>query len=187
MIIKAYGEHHEYLLFIDLEFNQRKLIQFAGILFRRIDEETYQLWKSYNCYVTSKVCYPFVEYTNITNSFLQENGVPLNDIVSFINDDFFHDVNKDKLLIVSHGLKNDRAILLDAGIKLSKSDGTTVDGYCTFTNARRILQRENQLSLEDLSNEAGYYLHMAHNAYNDAWAEVSVFTFLRKVEQTKGD
>lgn len=43
MIIKAYGEHHEYLLFIDLEFNQRKLIQFAGILFRRIDEETYQL------------------------------------------------------------------------------------------------------------------------------------------------
>ena len=54
MIIKCYNEHHPYLLFIDLEFFSSKkdgishnhLVQFTGLLFQWIDDETYQLMKN---------------------------------------------------------------------------------------------------------------------------------------------
>ena len=39
MIIKTYNENHNYLLFIDLEFSNQDLVQFAGLLFKRIDDE----------------------------------------------------------------------------------------------------------------------------------------------------
>lgn len=185
MIIKAYEEHHKYLLFIDLEFSGRHLVQFAGLLFRRIEDEgIYQLARSYNVYITQKVCYPFVEYTSITNNFLNENGVPLADAVAYIQEEFLdEEVNRDDLMIITHGLKNDRLVLKENGLSLVKSNGAAVDGYCTYNAARRILRRENHLSLEDLCIECGYYLHHAHNAYNDVWAEVAIYTYLKKVEK----
>lgn len=186
MIIKCFNEHHKYLLFMDVEFNQRDLVQFAGLLFQRIGwDGTYQLKKSCNIYITQKVCYPFAEYTNITNNFLAENGVTLEDTRTFLTDDLLGDVDLDDLLLISHGLKNDRLILLDNGIGLSKSDGKVVDGYCTFNAAKRILERQNHLKLEDLASECGYYLHHAHNAFSDVWAEVAVYTYLKKVEEQK--
>ena len=48
MIIKAYNENHKYLLFIDLEFSNQELVQFAGLLFNRIEDDTYQLSGSVN-------------------------------------------------------------------------------------------------------------------------------------------
>lgn len=193
MVIKCYGENHPFLLFIDIEFSKNDLVQFAGLLFKRIDEETYSLDKSCNVYVTQKVCYPFMEYTNITTSFLEENGIPLQDAISLIKDEFLEDVPLSKVNIISHGLKNDRLILLDNGLNFSyyeestSDNGNTVrkpiDGYCTFSNAKRILQRQKYLKLSDLAEESGYYLHNAHNAFNDVWAEVSVYTYLRQVER----
>lgn len=188
MIIKCYNEKHPYLLFIDLEFNNQELVQFAGLLFKRIDEETYQLMRSGNQYVTTKVCYPFAEYTGLGNNFLAQNGVPLKDVVAFIEEDFLANVPLKDVLLVSHGLKNDRIVLDHAGIKLVREDNAEpIDGYCTFTNGRRILQRDHSLTLSDIAEEAGYYLHNAHNAFNDAWAEVSVFTYLKKLEQQRKD
>ena len=192
MIIKAYNENHLYLLFIDLEFfnaknaefqNVNHLVQFAGLLFKRIDDETYQLMRSCNEYVADTVCYPFAEYTSITNNFLAENGVPLADMVASVKEDFLADVNLDETLLISHGLKNDRIILCDAGISLLTSEGRPIDGYCTFTNGRKILHRNEHLTLNDIAEDAGYYLHNAHNAYNDVWAEVAVFTYLKKIER----
>lgn len=189
MIIKAYNENHQYLLFIDLEFFNNKdeisahLVQFAGLLFKWIDDETYQLMRSCNEYVTDKVCYPFAEYTSITNNFLVENGVPLNDMIMSIQEDFLKDIPLDELLIISHGLKNDRLVMLDNGLNLSMIEGKPIDGFCTFENSRKILHRNERLTLSDIAEEAGYYLHHAHNAYNDVWAEVSVFTYLKKREE----
>lgn len=184
MIIKVYNENHNYLLFIDLEFNNQDLVQFSGLLFSRIDDEVYQLAKSYTVYITQKVCYPFAEYTSITNNFLLENGIPLADAKIGIEEDFLGDIPLNETLIISHGLKNDRIVLNKANIKINNygEDDKPVDGYCTFTNARRILERPNHLTLNDLAEESGYYLHNAHNAYNDVWAEVSVFTYLKKIE-----
>lgn len=34
MVIKCYNENHNYLLFIDVEFNDRELVQFSGLLFK---------------------------------------------------------------------------------------------------------------------------------------------------------
>ena len=143
--------------------------------------------RSCNVYVSRKVCYPFAEYTAITNSFLEENGVPLADAVELVKD-FLYDVNNDDLCIIGHGLKNDRLVLVENGLEFThKSNGQPIDGYCTFNNAKRILNRQNHLTLADLAEECGYYLHHAHNAYNDAWAEVAIYTYLKKIEAQKGD
>lgn len=181
MIIKCYNTDEEYLLFLDIEFNNLDLVQYAGLLFQRIEDETYQLMRSVNIYITSQVCYAFANYTAITNNFLQENGMPLNDAIDLIENNFLKDIPYNDLLMISHGLKNDRIVLNQAGLN------TNMKGYCTFVNARRILSRQDNLSLEAIANEAGYFLHHAHNAYNDAWAEVSVFTYLKKIEKQKGE
>lgn len=183
MIIKCYNEKHNYLLFIDIEFNKRSLVQFAGLLFTKIEDETYQLMRSCNLYITTKVGYPFVEYTSITTNFLELNGVPLNDAIIFIEDDFLGDINYDDTLIISHGLRNDRLILQENGLNLLNSGGQPIDGYCTFKNSSRILQRRNKLTLNDVAREAGFYIHNAHNAFSDVWAEVAVFTYIRKIEE----
>lgn len=187
MIIKAYNDKHKYLLFIDIEFDMHKLVQFAGLLFKKIDADgTYQLMRSYNSYVTTKICYPFKEYTQITNDWLTQNGVSIEDIRTFIKEDLLEGVDLHDLEIISHGLKNDRLILMNNGINLSNyMDGEVlkpIDGYCTCNNARRILKRVNHLTLEELAEESGFFLHSAHNAFNDVWAEVSVFTTLKKIE-----
>ena len=187
MIIKAYNDNHNYLLFIDLEFNNQNLVQFAGLLFNKIDAETYQLSRSLNTYISQTVCYPFMEYTSITNNFLTENGIPFDDARELIMHDFLKDVPLNELEIISHGLKNDRLVLFNSNINLSTYEHKPIDGYCTYNNARRILKRAEHLTLTDLAEEAGYYLHSAHNAYNDVWAEVSVFTYLRKIEKQKGE
>lgn len=190
MIIKVYNDSHPYLLFFDIEFNGQSLVQFAALLFCRIDEETYQLMRSCNQYITTKVCYPFVDYTAITNNFLQDNGITIQDLIVLLQDDFLYDIPKSDVEIISHGLKNDRLILRKNGINLSdyiSEDGKTrpVDGYCTFNNAKRILGRDYQLTVLDICEECGYYLHNPHNAYNDVWAEVSIFTYLKKMEQQR--
>lgn len=185
MVIKCYNENHNYLLFIDVEFNDRELVQFSGLLFKWIDDETYQLMRSCNQYVCTKVCYPFVEYTNISSHFLAENGTPLKDVVDFIQNDFLQDIPLNELEVISHGLRNDRIILQENGLNLSTQPltGHPIDGYCTFNNARRLLKRQSSLTLSDVAREAGYYIHNAHNAYNDTWAEVAVFTYLKKLEK----
>lgn len=194
MIIKCYNENHPYLLFIDIEFDNTHLIQFAGLLFKRIDiDGSYQLQTSINQYVSTKVGYPFMEYTGINNSFLDENGVPLSSLRTLIFDDVLGDISMKDIMIISHGLRNDRLVLNRNGINLSqyadeKGTWRPVDGYCTFNNAKRILNRNDHVSATDLANQFGYYLHNAHNAYNDVWSEVVIFTTLKKIEeQGKGE
>lgn len=188
MIIKCYGETHQYLVFIDIEFNNKSLVQFAALLFRRIDNDgTYQLMRSCNQYITTRVCYPFVEYTSITNNFLETNGITLKDLQEIIFNDFLSGIDLKNIVLISHGLKNDRIILQENGINLTNlgDKNKPIDGYCTFTNAKRILDRDKRLTAADIAEECGYYLHHAHNAYNDVWAEVAIFTFLKKIEQQR--
>jgi hypothetical protein len=191
MIIHCYNEKHKNLLFIDIEFDHRNLLQFAGLLFQAIDNQgNYQLYRSINQYRNpdEKVCYPFVEYTGLTGNFLAENGIPLESLKSLIFDDFLEGIPLEDLEIISHGLKNDRAVLCENGINLSNFqniNGITIpiDGYCTFKNSQRILGRKQNLKESDVAEEAGYYIHNAHNAFNDVWGEVAIFTYLKKVEQ----
>lgn len=189
MVIKCYNERHPYLLFMDIEFDNNHLIQFAGLLFKLIDDDgTYQLNGSFNQYVCARVGFPFMDYTGISNNFLEENGVPLNSLKVLLMDDFLGNVPKKDLMIISHGLRNDRLVLTRNGINLSQyadENGITrpIDGYCTFNNAKRILNRNDHVGAADLGAQFGYYLHNAHNAFNDVWNEVVIFTTLKKIEQ----
>lgn len=187
MIIKCYNEKHPWLLFLDIEFDQLQLVQFSGALFKRIDEDTYQLASTITQYVTASVSVYFQDYTRITQDFLAANGIPLDSLKDLIFGEVLKDINMGDLMIISHGLKNDRLVLKENNINFNyynSPDGKIrpVDGYCTFNNAKRILNREKRLKLEDLAEEAGYYLSCAHNAYNDMWATVAVFTFLKKMD-----
>lgn len=187
MIIKCYNEKHPWLLFLDIEFDQLQLVQFSGALFKRIDEDTYQLASTITQYITASVSIYFQDYTKITQDFLATNGIPLESLRDLLFGEVLKDIDMGDLMVISHGLKNDRLVLKENDINFNyyvdAEDKTKpVDGYCTFNNAKRILNREKKLKLEDLAEEAGYYLSCAHNAYNDMWATVSVFTFLKKLD-----
>lgn len=187
MIIKCYNEKHPWLLFLDIEFDQLQLVQFSGALFKRIDEDTYQLASTITQYITASVSIYFQDYTKITQDFLATNGIPLESLRDLLFGEVLKDIDMGDLMIISHGLKNDRLVLKENDINFNyyvdAEDKTKpIDGYCTFNNAKRILNREKKLKLEDLAEEAGYYLSCAHNAYNDMWATVSVFTFLKKLD-----
>ena len=187
MIIKCYNEKHPWLLFLDIEFDQLQLVQFSGALFKKIDEDTYQLASTITQYITASVSIYFQDYTKITQDFLATNGIPLESLRDLLFGEVLKDIDMGDLMVISHGLKNDRLVLKENDINFNyyvdAEDKTKpIDGYCTFNNAKRILNREKKLKLEDLAEEAGYYLSCAHNAYNDMWATVSVFTFLKKLD-----
>lgn len=187
MIIKCFNEKHPWLLFMDIEFDQQQLIQFSGALFKRIDEDTYQLASTITQYITASVSAYFQDYTKITQDFLVTNGIPLESLKELLFNEVLKDVDMGDLMIISHGLKNDRLVLKENDINFNyyiDAEGKTkpIDGYCTFNNGKRILERERKLKLEDIAEESGYYLSGAHNAYHDMWATVSVFTFLKKLD-----
>ena len=188
MIIYAHNIKYPYLLVFDIEFDQTTLVQFCGLLFKRVGDGIYQLARSCNQYVAlNKVSYPFQQYTGITKQFLQDNGTRLTDVVQVVLDEFLEDVDKSQMLVISHGLKNDRKILLENKLNLMYDEKTLkdIDGYCTFCHAKTILKRNNNLKLDDLARECGFYLDGAHNAFHDAWATVAVFTWLQKLEGEK--
>ena len=169
------NETHEYILFFDLEFDQTHLVQFAGILFRRISDNNYVPYRSLNAYVQREVTLGFSRYTHISTDFLTHNGVTLADVKWQIEDNLLRDV--DDLLIVSHGIQGDLAILQANGIQLPGHR------YCTFEHARTLLHRGTMLSLDDVAREAVIYPTLEHNAYTDAWRTVGVFDFLKNIEE----
>jgi len=163
-------EEHEYVLCFDIEFDKKKLVQFAGILFKKINKSIYQPYRSLNCYVQTTVSFPFTAYTGITNQFLQECGVPLESVVQQVEDDLLKDIDLDKILIVSHGVHNDSLILIQNYINLNynKLSIKPIDHYCTFENARKILLRKTDLKLEDIAEECCLHAVSEHDAFNDA-------------------
>lgn len=97
-------------------------------------------------------------------------------------------VGGEKLLVVSHGLQNDRGILLDNGVDLySDKNEEAIEGICTYKMAERVLNRPNKLTLQDVAGEAGFYLSNGHNAYHDAFATVAAFSFLLKIQEDKSN
>jgi DNA polymerase III alpha subunit (gram-positive type) len=166
------NEKHTYVLTFDIEFDQSSIVQFAGILFKKINDGIYAVYRTINIYVSCSPSYPFKAYTHLTQEFLVENGVRREDLVQQVEDVLLKDIPLDDLLIVSHGLQSDREILIKNCINLQYDPKTIkpIDGYCTFTHARKILNRKENLKLCDVAREAGWYMDREHNAFNDAWA-----------------
>lgn len=167
------NEQHDYVLTFDIEFDQTSIVQFAGILFKKIGNNgAFAVYRTLNTYVSCSPSYPFKAYTHLTQEFLAENGVRKEDLVQQVEDILLKDIPLDKLIVVSHGLQSDREILIKNFINLQYDPKTIkpIDGYCTFVHARKILGRKENLKLVDVAREAGWYMDREHNAFNDAWA-----------------
>lgn len=186
MIVLFQNIDNEHVLVFDAEYSEGYLIQFCGFLFKKIDHEIYQISKSLNIYVKldnrTKVN-PFIkDFTGITDIYLETFGVTLeeakNEIENLIS-------SVEDLVIVSHGLKNDRLILEDNGIDLYMLNEKVINGICTYKLSKSILDRKKNLSLFDVAEEAGVFLSKGHNAYEDAWATVSVLCLLLKLQKEK--
>lgn len=175
-MFKFHNEGHEYILFLDTEFDQLELIQFCGLLFRRVEGDCYVPYRSLNVYVQKPVTLPFTRYTGLTTKFLEHNGVSVADVQWQIEEHLLCDVGAD-LLIVSHGVRNDLNVLSHNHISIPHAAE-----YCTFEKSKQILKRYTQLTLEDLAREACIYPAGEHNAYMDTWLTVGVYSYLKDLE-----
>lgn len=172
------------ILVFDAEYNEGDLIQFSGILFKRVDEnDLYQIEKSLTIYTKleeNQTINPFIQrFTGISDYILEREGVPLEEgqktIMEFVN---YPDI-----AVVSQGVSNDRQILYENGINFYENEFGHIEGICTFEMAKRIFERDKNLSLRDLAQEAGLYLSNQHNAYYDALINAAVLSFLTKIDK----
>lgn len=185
MIAVFKGIKQGHVLIFDAEYNEGNLIQFSGILFRKIEEDIFQIERSLTTYVKleeGQVNRFIRDFTGITDSFLNAFGVSLAEAKEQIEK--LIDIEDDELLVVSHGITNDRRILLDNGIDLYiDKNEKDIQGVCTYNAAKRLLKRERKLTLTDVAAESGIFLSNGHNAFEDAWATVSVFCLMCKLEE----
>lgn len=185
MITVFKGIKHDHVLVFDAEYNEGSLIQFAGILFRKIEKDIFQIERSLTIYVKleeGEINRFIRDFTGITDSFLNTFGVTLaeakEEIEQLVN------VEADSMLVVSHGITNDRRILFDNGVNLYyDKNERDIEGICTYNAAKRLLKRDKRLTLTDVAAESGIYLSNGHNAFEDAWATVSVFCLMCKLEE----
>lgn len=185
MIAVFKGIKQGHVLIFDAEYNEGNLIQFSGILFRKIEEDIFQIERSLTTYVKleeGQVNRFIRDFTGITDSFLNAFGVSLAEAKEQIEK--LIDIEDDELLVVSHGIINDRRILLDNGIDLYvDKNEKDIQGVCTYSAAKRLLKRDKKLTLTDVAAESGIFLSNGHNAFEDAWATVSVFCLMCKLEE----
>lgn len=188
MISVFKGIENSHVLIFDAEYNEGFIIQFAALLFRRIDKDIFQIKKSINFYVKlpeeKEINYFIRDFTGITDWYLNIFGETIEDARKMIED--FIQIEEDDLLVVSHGLYNDRQTLLNNDIDFYlDSKDREINGICTYNAAKRLFNRDKKLRLEDIATEAGIFLSNNHNAFDDAWATVSVFCLVCKLEEEK--
>jgi DNA polymerase III epsilon subunit-like protein len=179
MLIVFKGIKQEYVYVADTEYDRMTLIQSAGLVFKRIDErnDIYQLAFSFNYYLKKKKVHQYIEkFTGITSEFLKENGLTKEEFLT-LYDDMFVDIDPKDVLFVSHGTQADKTVIKNSEVKFIPEHS-----FCTYKAAKRVLERDERLTLTDVAIEAGYMLQNTHDAYADAVATAFIFSFLKKLE-----
>jgi hypothetical protein len=179
MIIFFKGLKHKHVFVSDIEYDQNKVIQFAGLLFKNIDNKNslYQIESSINVFIKQEEVGAYAtRYTGIDKNLLDQFGTTPDDFLKQYAK-LFANADMNDTLFVSHGSKNDRKVLKHFDLlDLPKHS------FCTYRNAKRILQRDNHLTLSEVAAESGYFLDNAHDAFADAWATVAALSFLLKID-----
>lgn len=182
MVLFFPKEKHHNLVFLDTEFNNRKLIQVSMIVYEQIEVENviaYLLKGSINVYIDNEINRFFTNYTGITRQFLEVHSVQEWEAVDLLNE-FLKELRTEDTMYIAHGVKQDLDLLIEAGVDIG-----TAERYCTYNNAKTLLKREKDLRLTDVCNESGYYADQ-HDAYTDAKSVVHAFSYLKLVEATEG-
>lgn len=173
------GIKQEYIYIADTEYDHMKIIQSAGFIFQRVDErnDIYQLAFSFNFYIKKETINRYVQsYTGITPEFLEQVGMSSEEFKKEY-DELFDGIDPEDTMFVSHGITGDLRVLKKSGVQFSPKYF-----YCTYKNGKRVLDRQLEVSLTDLAEDAGYHLYNGHDAYADAFATAVVFSYLRKLE-----
>jgi DNA polymerase III epsilon subunit-like protein len=179
MLIVFKGIKQEYVYIADTEYDKTELIQSAGLVFQRVDErnDIYQLAFSFNYYIKKpKLNWYVQKYTGITSAFLKEHGLTEEEFLTVYNG-MFEDVDPNNTLFVSHGSQADKKVIKEAKVAFIPEHS-----YCTYKAAKRILKKEDKLTLGDVAKDAGFMLQNTHDAYADAVATAFIFSFLKKLE-----
>jgi hypothetical protein len=168
MVIKINIPTTNILALVDLEFDTQSdsSYQFAAIKLRKIDSQNnlFQVVESINAYCKDE-----------EDSFLQNKGLSRceyhNQVKNFL---------KDVDTIAAHNLRMDNHFIAAITNKSFKK-------ICTYQLAKRVLGRNNNLSLPIIAKECMYSLpeFEQHNAYNDVRALLWVISYL--TNKTKGD
>lgn len=169
------------IIIFDIEYDGSLLVQLAFLILTRTTEPNiYVLSKSVNLYVNQgrPLNSFFIKYTNITNDFLCDNGIDLSVARTFVMNNLL-DIDPNNTTVVSHGIKNDLDILYNNGIDFKQMK----EHYCTYNMAKKLLHRQDLLSLKAVASESGYYMFNEHNAYADVWGTLHAFCYLKEKEQ----
>lgn len=180
MVFYMQNELKPYLLSIDIEHDEQKIIQISGIMLQSIADNIYQICRSINLYVRPphSLSSFIQQYTGISSSFIEEYGVSLEE-ANQAWEEFLEGIDRDDLLIFSHGIFQDLELLTE--------NGFYVDDYeiwDTLNLSKYTFNRDTHLTLQELVSEAGLPPIQQHNAYSDALSTLLLYSYLLK---TQGD
>ena len=171
------------IVFFDIEYDRTNLVQLACLIFTQTEEQDiYELNTSFNMYIkgVQPVTHFFSGYTGITNDFLDEYGLNIEDAKDVL-DSTLSNLLDEETLVVSHGVANDIYILNENDIRIYNK----CKPYCTYTKAKQLLKRDCQLRLSDIAAEGQYCIFNEHNAYADVWGTLYAFAYLNELENKK--
>lgn len=177
MIYYMRGMNKPYIMSVDIEYDNTRIIQLGSITLKNIGKNMYQPCRSLNVYIkTPKVCQFVQDYTNITQEFLNMYGVDQEEAVRLWGE-YVDGLLPDDVLVVSHGIHQDGLLMRDFGFNID-----AYEHWCTYNHSKWIMERDNNLSLSDMLKEGGLLPIGEHNAYADALSTLNVLALLLKLE-----
>lgn len=180
MVIQLENIKYKNIILFDIEYDKNSLVQVAFLILGAKEPNMFELQKSFNVYIKqSHLLSPFfTSYTNITDAYLRNNGLDLPRARTLV-DSVISNIDVNDTLLVGHGIDNDMRLLNEHKFCLSRFCNI----YDTYKVAKKLLKRENCLTLADIAAEDGYFMFNEHNAYADVWGLLHAFAFLNKEEQ----
>lgn len=131
MIYYMHSMSKPYIMSVDVEYDKDKLIQVGAIILKHLGNHLYQVCRSYNTYIKQNDLSAFVQdYTNITQDFIQEYGVEL-DEAHKLWEEFVSSIHPEDILVVSHGIHQDDIILYNNGFDISRNEH-----WCTYNMSK---------------------------------------------------
>lgn len=173
-------EKYKNIILFDIEYDKTSLVQVAFLILGAKEPNMFEVQKSFNVYIKqSHLLSPFfISYTNITDAYLRNNGLDLPRARTLV-DSVISNIDVDSTLLVGHGIDNDMRLLDKHEFCLSRF----YNKYDTYKKAKKILKRNDCLTLADIAAEDGYFMFNQHNAYADVWGLLHAFAFLNEKEK----
>lgn len=172
MLISFPNQARKNIMVVDVEFDEMKILQAAGMIFTRKKGDLYELVETFDFYILrDKIGKYARRHSRINLGILKEKGIEEASFVKELNS-ILTKYDLEDSVFVSHGTRNDRKILRNLNIELP------AHSYCTYRNAMKILGRDSCLKLKDIAAEAGLNQGDFHDALFDVVATVIVLSFL---------